>query len=177
MEQVRKHHREAVSSTEAISRAMDLVDAFLSARPEDPVLQVYKGSLLALKAQATSLPWKKLSHLEQGVRWMDQAANGAAACPPPAEGLPADIEIFMLRGITCAMIPASYGHGRTARQDLQRTLAHPAFDGLERADRALALSWLAVVLYRDGEMAAADHLYGKARATDVRIAEEAWRHK
>ena len=51
----------------AVEGAADAFAALLKAEPANPVLMVYSGAAISMKATTTFLPWKMLAHAEEGL--------------------------------------------------------------------------------------------------------------
>ena len=166
LEALRDLHSKAIADADFIEPAMTAVTDILKANPKDAVAEAYRGSLLTLMAREAVLPWNKLNYLHEGIATMDEAAGHLDAPSTGPSSLPADLEIRMVRGITNAMIPASYDRAPFARDDLERVVVHPAFGRLSLANRADAQAWLAVVLARLGKTAQAEEHLAAARAAD-----------
>jgi hypothetical protein len=176
LENIRALHRRAVLEPEVLGKAIEEVRILLAATPEDMVAIAYQGSLIALRARGEKLPWNKLARLNEGLALMGSAVDGLAKARGHAP-YPADLEIRMIRGMTTAMIPAMFGHARTAREDLRLVVDHPAFATLETSDRAGAMAWLAVALHRAGETTRAEGSMLDARAADADLADAIWSQK
>ncbi|MFO1268343.1 MAG: hypothetical protein U1F67_17155 [Rubrivivax sp.] len=67
--------------------------ALSEAEPGDPVLRAYAGSATAMLARTTMLPWRKMSHAEDGLALLDKAlAQLTPAHDAPAyQGVPASL--------------------------------------------------------------------------------------
>ncbi len=57
----------------AIAQAVDSFAALLKAEPANPVLQAYSGASMAMQAQTTMLPWRKMAYAEDGLAQLDKA--------------------------------------------------------------------------------------------------------
>ena len=57
----------------AIAQAADAFAALLKAEPANPVLQAYSGAAMAMRAQTTMLPWRKMAYAEDGLAQLDKA--------------------------------------------------------------------------------------------------------
>ncbi len=56
----------------ALEGSADQFNDLLKAEPGHPMLMVYAGAATALKAKSTFMPWKKISHAEDGLALIDK---------------------------------------------------------------------------------------------------------
>lgn len=157
----------------SIDRAAALVDAHLARYKGDARALTYKGSLSCMRARESLWPWRKLSLLRDGIGWMDDGVAAVLADKAQAASRLA-IDVRMVRGITSARIPATFGRGGVARADFRAIVAHPQFASISAPHRATALAWLAVLAQRDGDEAAASQQFALARQADAAVAAQVW---
>lgn len=154
--------------TADVDRALALADDYLTARPEDGRALTYRGSLAALRARLSWLPWKKLSLLNKGIGQMEE---GVARVRHAAGGTPLEMEVRLVRATTSASIPAAFGRAGVALSDFKAVVGHPQFSFLPPEHRATALAWLAALCRRRGEASEAEGLQRDAEAIDLAIAD------
>lgn len=159
--------------TGAIDQALELADAYVKAHPADGRALTYRGSLAAMRARASLLPWRKLSYLHEGIQQMDDGVERVVRDGKLAGG-DVEIDVRMVRGITSARIPRAFGRGGTAVADFRAITSLPRFDQLQPEHRASALAWLAVLAQRQGDEKASTDLLNRARASDARTAQTIW---
>ena len=104
--------------------------ALSAAEPTDPVLRAYAGAMTSMLANTTLLPWKKLSHAEEGLALLDKAlAQLTPAHDAPAhQGTPASLETRFVAANTFLALPAMFNRGERGAQLLDQVLNHPRFD-------------------------------------------------
>ena len=150
MKHVREAFEAARADDDAIGGAICVVESYLAAHPDDLVATAYLGSLHAMCAGASHLPWIKLKHATTASRLLDsaherwfqdvnsQADDGA---------YPGDLEILLLRGVAYANFPAFLGKSEVARTCLEDARRHPAFAAIPASYRALAYAHLATLCH------------------------------
>lgn len=156
------------SDANAIDTALALANAFSETHPQDGVAQTYRGSLGAMSARVSWLPWKKLALLNEGIRQMDE---GIALTSRTAQGMPQEIDARMVRGITSARIPRTFGRGGVALGDFRYIVNSPQFPRMQPQHQATALAWLAVMLKRSGHDAESHSVLQRAQGIDAAIAQ------
>lgn len=154
--------------SDAIDAALALADAFTEAHPLDGVALTYRGSLGAMRAKSAWLPWKKLSLLNEGMRQMDE---GIVMATRSAAGTSQEIDARMVRGITSARIPRTFGRGGVALGDFRFIVNSPQFPRMQPQHQATALAWLAVMLKRSGNEMESQPLQQRAQGIDAATAQ------
>lgn len=154
MKRVREGFEAARTDSGAIDRAISVAESYLAAHPEHVVATAYLGSLYAMKAGASHLPWIKLKHATTAIVLLDDAhqrwlAAGDRECETANH--PAGLEILLLRGVAYANFPAFLGKADQAKACLEDAENHPAFADIPASYRALAYTHLAVLCRRAGE--------------------------
>lgn len=132
-----------------VDAAYETASGALKARPNDPIAMVYKGSLATQIARDAYLPWNKLGYLKLGVDLMDQAMDVILKTKNHNEA--SELEVRMVRGITNAQIPTTFGRGGVARDDFHYIVSSNGFKSFDPSDKATVYAWLAVFEYRDGQ--------------------------
>ncbi len=102
-----------------------------AAHPADPVLRAYAGAATAMLAQTSWLPWRKLSHAEDGLALIDKALAqlGPANDAPLHRNVPAALETRFIAAGTFLALPAMFKRQDRGRQLLKDVMASPLFDG------------------------------------------------
>lgn len=177
MHAVREAFEMARLDAGAIDRAIGLAEDFLAANADYPVVVAYLGSLRAMKAGASLLPWVKLKHANVASALLESAyvrrfETGAPASQPDA--YPGELEIALLRGVAYANFPEFLGKAEAARASLAEAMENPAFPMVPRHYRALAHVHLAVICHRVGEEAQARRHLEEAIEMDASTARPIW---
>lgn len=135
----------------AIEDAADRLGKLSAAQPADPVLRAYAGAAMAMRAQTTMLPWRKMSHAEDGLALIDKALAqlGPADEAPRLRGVPAVLEARFVAANTFLGLPAMFNRGERGRSQLDAVLGHALFD-------AAPAPFKAVVWLRAARLAEAD---------------------
>ena len=78
----------------AIEDAAERLARLSATRPADPVLRAYAGAALAMRALTTRLPWRTMSHTEDGLALVDKALAqlGPVHEAPLYRGVPASLK-------------------------------------------------------------------------------------
>lgn len=162
-ESVRAAYQVARERTETadVDRALELVDGFLAEHPGDGRAMTYRGSLAAMRARVSWMPWKKLSMLHEGISQMDEGVAWVTKA-----GSDFELEVRLVRGTTSAGIPSAFGRGGVAISDFKAIVRHPRFAELSPEHRATAMAWLAAMNRRQGQHADAERLQHEAESID-----------
>lgn len=168
-ENVRSAYQIARSEVTAdeVDKALAIADGFLAEHPRDGRALTYRGSLSALRARLSWMPWKKLGMLNDGISQMDE---GVTLVSKAAAGTAQEIEVRMVRGTTSANIPGAFGRGGVAYSDFKAVVNHPRFGDISTENRAAAMAWLAALSRRQGQEAEGERLQKEAEAIDQAIA-------
>lgn len=111
----------------AIPQAASAFQDLLTAEPTHPVLLAYSGAATAMLATTTWLPWKKLSHAEDGLARLDKAlalagsANGTAL----VQGVPAVLSVKLVAANTFLAVPTFMNRRDRGERLLREVLASP----------------------------------------------------
>jgi hypothetical protein len=157
----------------SIDKALALAGGFVGAHPQDGRAMTYQGSLAAMRARESLLPWKKLSMLHEGIGLMDDGVATVVKDKALAGGS-TEIEVRIVRGTTSARIPGAFGRGGVARADFRSVIDNPNFEHLRPLDRASVLGWMAVLSHREGDAAASTKYLERARSADAQVANTLW---
>jgi hypothetical protein len=117
------------SGGSAIDKAADEFDALFRAEPTNPVLMAYAGAATALKSRNTWLPWKKMSHAEDGLALIDKAL---AMLTPEHDaviqhGTPGSLEVRFVAASAFVGMPDFMNRGPRGAKLLAQVLASPLF--------------------------------------------------
>jgi len=113
----------------AIDKAADEFASLLHAEPTSPVLMAYAGASEAMKARTTALPWKKMSHAEDGLALVDKAL----ALLTPAHdavlqhGTPGSLDVRFVAANTFLAMPGFMNRAARGAKLLGEVLASPLF--------------------------------------------------
>lgn len=112
----------------SVAPAADALARLSQAHPGDAVLLAYAGAAEAMRATTTWLPWKKMSHAEEGLAQLDKALSLAASAPgtPGPRGVPALLETRFVAANTFLALPGFFNRHARGEKLLAETLAHPA---------------------------------------------------
>jgi len=123
--------------------------ALSDAEPADPLLRAYAGSATTMLANTTLLPWRKMSHVEDGLALIDKAlAQLTPAHDSLApEGVAVSLEARFVAASTFLALPAMFKRHDRGERLLAEVLQHPALE-------AAPLSFKASVWLRAGQQAA-----------------------
>jgi len=145
--------------------AADRLGRLSTAQPAEPVLRAYAGAAVAMRAQTTMLPWRKMSHAEDGLALIDKALSqlGPADEAPRPRGVPGVLEARFVAANTFLGLPAMFNRGECGRSQLDAVLGHPLFDNAPAPFKAVV--WL-----RAGEMLALTGSSGSGKSTLLHIA-------
>jgi hypothetical protein len=142
----------------ALGRSADEFNELLKAEPGHPMLMVYAGAATALKARSTYLPWKKISHAEDGLALIDK---GLALLQPAHDTAllnrsPVSLQARFTAASTFLNLPAFFNRGARGAKLLAEVQASPllsqATPGFQGA-----------VLMRTGQQAAKEFRNADAR--------------
>lgn len=105
----------AGGQSDAVEAAARQWRALSDADPGDAVARAYAGAATSMLATTTILPWRKLSHVEDGLALIDKALAQAAAAPDTASagGVAAALEVRFVAASTFLALPEMFN--RSAR--------------------------------------------------------------
>lgn len=94
----------------AIGTAADLFADLLAKNPSDPLVMSYAGASTALRANATWMPWRKMSFAEDGLALIDKslAMLTAAHDAPVPGGVPVGLETRFVAASTFLSLPGMF---------------------------------------------------------------------
>lgn len=164
------------SDGKAIREAIKNLDEAFARNPPSPEALIFKGSLYAKLADIDFWFWDKLSHVNKGIDLMAKGMDrldGSAGQSVPEER---KIVMYAVRGITSALIPASFKQTPVAIYELERAKNHKDFPEVDADVRAQILGLLSRLYRNSGrqELAATD--LEAAIAIDPVVAEKAARN-
>jgi hypothetical protein len=123
-----KHFIQASSGdTAAIEQAADAFADLLKSEPTNPVLMAYAGSATAMKAATTMLPWKKMSHAEDGLAQLDKALAmlNSAHDAPVQHNTPGVLEVKFVASNTFLAVPGFMNRNERGAKLLGEVVQHP----------------------------------------------------
>jgi hypothetical protein len=109
-----------------------------NATPTDPVLRAYAGAATSMMATTTLLPWRKMSHAEDGLALIDKAlAQLTPAHDAPAhQGVPASLETRFVAASTFLGLPAMFNRNERGAKLLAEVVHSPLLDASPLTFRA-----------------------------------------
>lgn len=109
-----------------------------AAQPADPVLRAYAGASTAMLANTTLLPWRKMSHAEDGLALIDKAlAQLTPAHDAPAHrNVPASLETRFVAASTFLGLPSMFNRNARGAKLLDEVVTHPLLETAPIAFRA-----------------------------------------
>jgi len=116
----------------------------LAAEPGNPLLMVYTGAATAMRARAALLPWKKMSHAEEGLAQIDKALQLLQAQHDQQlqRGTPISLETRFVAATTFLSLPSMFNRGTRGAKLLADVQASPLFaqspEGFQSAVRERA---------------------------------------
>jgi hypothetical protein len=113
------------------------------AAPADPVLRAYAGAATAMLATTTLLPWRKMTHAEDGLALIDKAlAQITPAHDAPAhQGVPASLETRFVAASTFLGLPAMFNRNERGAKLLGEVVRSPLLEASPASFRASV--WMA----------------------------------
>lgn len=114
----------------AVEPAADEFAALLKAEPTNPVLMAYAGAADAMRARTTVLPWKKMSHAEDGLAMLDKslAMLNPSHDAPVQHGTPGALEVRFVAATTFLAVPPFMNRHARGAKLLDEVLTSPLFD-------------------------------------------------
>lgn len=90
-----------------LEQVADGFAALFKTEPTNPVLMAYVGTTIAMKANTTMLPWKKMSFAEDGMAMLDKALAmlTPAHDAPIQHSTPGSLEVKLLAAKTFLAVP------------------------------------------------------------------------
>lgn len=177
MKHVREAFEAARASDDAIDQAISVVERYLAEHPDHLVATAYLGSLHAMYAGSSKLPWIKLKHATTASVLLDRAHERRLERTAPETGeepYPGELEILLLRGVAYANFPAFLGKAEAARTCLEEAWKHPAFGMISAHHQALAFAHLAILCRRAGDGLLARRYLERGIAADEATARTIW---
>lgn len=148
----------AAGQADAIEDSVARLGELLAKDPTDPLLRAYLGAATSLRATTTWLPWKKMSHAEDGLAQIDKALAMLTPARDTAlrRGVPVALETRFVAANTFLGLPAMFNRGDRGRKLLADVLAHPQL-------AATPVPFRATVWMRVAQLADADQQRQQAR--------------
>lgn len=142
-----------------------------AAAPTDPVLRVYAGAATAMLATTTMLPWKKMSHAEDGLALIDKGlslltpAHDAASHPHSHQGVPAVLNARFTAASTFLALPSMFNRNERGRALLRQVTDSPLLDAAPAGFKAGVWMRAASLASEDKQPAQARQWLEKVAAT------------
>jgi len=143
------------------SRLPHVADGFaalLKAEPANPVLLAYSGTTLAMKANTTWLPWKKMAYAEDGMAMLDKALLllTPAHDAPLQHATPGSLEVKLLAAKTFLAVPGFMNKRARGVKLVEELVASPLLSQAPIGFQGMV--WLTA-----GELAAQDSRVAEAQ--------------
>lgn len=148
----------AAGQADAIEDSVARLNELLAREPADPLLRAYLGAATSLRATTTWLPWKKMSHAEDGLAQIDKALAMLTPAHDAAQrrGVPVSLETRFVAANTFLGLPGMFNRGDRGRKLLAEVIAHPQL-------AATPAPFRATVWMRAARLAEADQQREQAR--------------
>ena len=119
----------SAGDTGAIDQAAEAFSGLLKSEPTNPVLLAYTGSVTAMKAGTTMLPWKKMGYAEDGMALLDKALAmlNPSHDAPVQHGTPGVLEVKFVAANTFLAVPGFMNRHERGTKLLGDVLANPLF--------------------------------------------------
>lgn len=152
---------------EAIDDAASQFSRLSAAAPTDPVLRVYAGAATSMRATTTMLPWKKMSHAEDGLALIDKglALLNASHDAPSHQGVPAVLNARFTAASTFLALPAMFNRNERGRSLLRQVTDSPLLDAAPAGFKASVWLRAAALAGEDKQPAQARQWLEKAAAS------------
>ena len=114
----------------AIDKSVEAFAVLLKAEPGNLVLMAYEGAATSMRADTTMLPWKKMSHAEDGMAMLDKALAllNASHDAVLQHGVPAALEVRFTAASTFLAVPGFMNRGARGAKLLNEVLSSPLLD-------------------------------------------------
>jgi TPR repeat protein len=141
-EAIAQFNRAAAGQDAAVEPALAFWRARSAADPVNPVPRAFTGALTSMQARSTLLPWRKMSHVDDGLALLDKAL---AQLTPAHEvqrfnGVPASLQVRFVAASTFCSLPAMFNRGDRGAKLLDDVLKSPLFDSTPAGFKAAV--WL-----------------------------------
>ena len=123
---------------DAIDGAVQAFATLSTGQPADPVLRAYAGAATTMRANTTLLPWRKMSHVEDGLALLDQAlaALQPAHDAPAWRGVPGSLEARFVAANTFLSLPKMFNRHERGARLLEEVTRSPLLAGAPETFRA-----------------------------------------
>jgi hypothetical protein len=114
----------------AIDPAATQLLTLSGAEPANPVLRAYAGAATAMRSSTTLLPWKKLSHAEDGLALIDKALAQLTPAhdAPLYRHVPASLEVRFTAAGTFLALPSMFNRHERGLKLLDEVAKSPLMD-------------------------------------------------
>jgi hypothetical protein len=144
--------------TAQIEKAAEGFAALLKAEPANPVLMAFTGAATAMRANATWLPWRKLSFAEDGLSLIDKSLLMLKPEHDAVlqDGTPGALQVRLVAASTFLAVPGFMNRAARGNKLLQDIMASPLWAQTQPGFQG-------EVLLRAGKAALADQRLDEAR--------------
>jgi hypothetical protein len=153
----------------ALEQAVAAIDGLRKAEPTNPLLLAYAGAAETLKARTTWLPWKKMSHAEDGMAMQDKALAllGPAHDAPMQRSTPGVLETKLTVASTFLAVPSFMNRGARGEKLLKEVLDSPLLAGSPLPFRGVVWMRAARLAQDARRVDEARHWYGLVISQDA----------
>lgn len=149
--------------------AIEILDIELNKNPNEPQALMYKGSLIAKIADLDFFFWDKLRHVNEGISLMTQAMDILDGEAGTSISEKDKIRMYIIHGITCALIPATFKQTPVALYELERAVDHAYFSEVNISYQAQSLGLISKMYRRVGKEDKAQEALDRGILIDAEI--------
>jgi hypothetical protein len=121
----------------AIEKSAEAFTALLAQEPSNPVLMAYAGATTSMRANTTTLPWKKMDFAEDGLAQLNKALSmlTSAHNAPLQQNVPAALVVRYVAANTFLAVPGFMNYGARGTKLMAEVLASPLLESAPLAFR------------------------------------------
>lgn len=148
---------------EAVDSSLQQFEALLKSEPGHPLALAYAGATTTLKARDAWMPWKKMSHAEDGLAMIDKALSLLDAGHDKAlyQGTPLSLQTRFVAATTFLSLPDMFKRSTRGKQLLDDIVSAPQFSASPAGFQGAVLMWGARHAVRTEQPDRARTLYGE----------------
>jgi hypothetical protein len=164
-EAIREFNKALSGKPQAIEASLKQFEALLQQEPTHPLALAYAGAATSLKARDAWMPWKKMSHAEDGLALIDKALSllGSEHDEALHLGTPLALQTRFVAATTFLSLPDLFKRGPRGQQLLQDVMAAPAFGRSPAGFQGAVLMWAARHAIKKQETERARALLGEVQ--------------
>lgn len=124
-------YRQAIDGKQDTRDALEQLESWQSANPDEPLVKVYMGGAQCLVARDAWMPWTKLKFVNRGMDTMDAAIIELEAAVEKAQASERDLFMaYVERGMVYANLPSMFKRSDMALEDLTVARDMPQWQSL-----------------------------------------------